>query len=215
MRFIQFLAENERDDAASEKAILKMESECAPFLEELGSRKRVLWRGFNRRFSLPANHIVQVRADRKPVDTQLELHHAMDDWFLDNFGHRYRSNAVFASGSEKHSAVYGDLYAIYPIGDYEYVWSPKVKDTLLLDEHARQLLTRIENQSGLKFDKDEWLEQKAAIIIDIMDKSRYTDAHLYSALSSGHEIMVHCDAYYAFHTTDGVWRQWCKHEEKE
>lgn len=211
MRFLQFLLEGE---ASSENAILKMESACIPFLKEQGSRKNILWRGMSRRFELSNNHMVDVKKDRRPLDTQLELHHALDDWFLDNFGFRARSNAVFASGSENFALVYGDLYAIYPIGDFEYVWSPRIKDTLLLDQEANHLLARIEQKSGTKFDKEEWLEQKANIIIDLLEKGRYSDTNLKAAIASGSEIMIHCDKYYAFAKNDPVWQEWSGYKDK-
>lgn len=210
MRFKQFIVENE---ATSEQALLKMEKACAPFLAELGSRENVLWRGFNRRFALADDHIVPVTKDRKPLDTHRELHFAMDDWFFDTFGFRARSNAVFATGSKSMSTIYGKPHAIYPIGKYEYVWSPVVADPAMIEAEAGKLLKRIANDAGHPFTPEEMQDHRIEIVIDILSRGRYSDTDLQAALASENEIMVHCDKYYAFAHDDVVWQEWCKHKE--
>lgn len=209
MRFLQFL----REDKQTERALAQVERQCADFIQELGAQFG-LWRGFNRRFSLPDDHKLAVPEDRKPLDTEREIHHAMDDWFFDNFGFRARSNAVFCTGSENAALAYGNVHAIYPIGKYEYVWSPEVEDTLHLNEEARQLLMRIEGRERRKLSVAEWRERKAEIIIDILEKSRYTGSGLKQAVKSHHEIMLHCDHYYAFSKLDPVWQEWSGYKDK-
>lgn len=200
MRFLQFLRENTQ----TERALLEVERLCADFIHECGSQVGP-WRGFNRRFSLPDDHIIFVPEDRKPLDTRREIHDAMDDWFLDNFGFRARSNALFCTGSKSHASVYGEVHSIYAAGKYEYVWSPEVEDMIHIDELAKHTLAKL----GMKDrNDDETLEQKVSIMIDVLEDSGYRGSGLREALKSGNEIMLRSEKYFVFDNKDPVWREW-------
>ena len=51
----------------------------------------------------------------------------MEDWFIENFGAPYR-NSVHVTGNIYQTEDYGSPFAIFPIGDFTFVWSPTVSD---------------------------------------------------------------------------------------
>lgn len=71
-----------------------------------------------------------IRKNRRPKDTPDDLHERLDDLFLEEYGERYRSNAVFCSGDLSQADGYGTTtYGIFPIGNsYSYCWSGTIKD---------------------------------------------------------------------------------------
>lgn len=115
-----------------------------------------------------------VRSDRKPRDSSLETHNAIDDWFLKKFGFKARSETVFVTGDYKTAKKYGKVYAVFPIGEFKFVWSPDIKDL------------------GEEVGNDD-----IADIHDILDDSYFDDDHLGIAIGSKNEIMIKCKEYYA------------------
>lgn len=77
-----------------------------------------------------AYHINKIRTGRYPKDTPEHIHGWFDDLFLEIFGTRYRSNAVFVTGGLSTADRYGDnIYGIFPIGNnYRYIYSPYISD---------------------------------------------------------------------------------------
>jgi hypothetical protein len=124
-------------------------------------------------------------ADRKPRNSSLNFHEAADEWFLDRFGLRYRSQAVFVTASMLMAASYavsdGVVARIVPISEYRYCWSPRVSDLLFI---AKDMA----NASK----KDIWSE---------LDTCQYKDNDLRLAADSGHELMLACAEYVALPVT--------------
>lgn len=113
-----------------------------------------------------------IRPDRKPMSTDLAMHHAMDNWFNEKFGFKARSAALFTTGDFKDARSYGAVYAIFPIGDFRFIWSEVIGDLFISMRDPERM--------G-----------------EILDDANYKDTDLESALSSGHEIMLSCKEYYA------------------
>ena len=105
-------------------------------------------------------------------------HDILDELFEKKFGWKPRSGGVFCTGSEATASGYGDAYIFFPIGDFEFLWSPKIHD---LYDHVT---TR--KPVGSIFMKDFYNET--------VDK--YINSGMATAIASGHEIMVRCNSYY-------------------
>jgi len=134
-----------------------------------------------------------VRKNRKPKDTSKSQHELMDNVMNDKFGWHPRSEGLFCSGDMMSTTDYGVPYMIFPIGDYRYVWNPKVKDSFLDTSNF-----------------SSWWVQLLSIAIEdkflnkfIMEKSTkkmlkgYIDTGLSNALRRDNEVMVECKEYYA------------------
>lgn len=139
----------------------------------------VFLRGTSAKFD-PSNCTIQrVRKDRKPRDTPLHLHNAADEWFLKNFGVRFRSQAILLSSSQQTATAYAsnpsNVHRIIPIDQYKFCWSPKVTDML-------QLIDATTTPEML------WAALTA---------SAYQADDLKSAYESRNEVMLFCENYIA------------------
>lgn len=158
------------EDTITEDNIIELiKRDCKPWL---GKAKELVYRGMQKKVDAPFKQ--EVRADRQPRNTDGELHKAMDDWFNDNFGFRARSAAVFVTGDFDDAKSYGQAYAIFPIGDFKFVWSPNVGD-LYMSMH-----NETPGRVPLK-----------------LERFKFQDDELEKAISSGFEIMIKCKDYYA------------------
>lgn len=137
------------------------------------------------------------RTDRRPRDTNIDLHMAIDEGLNDRFGWKPRSEGVFVTGDIKRANKYGFEHVIFPVNGYKYIWSPKVDDLYVA-------LTRIDNPLLGVVDKflyifaddsdksAEWLQSKQ---VQGAVKS-YRDTDLVKAIKSKNEIIVKCESYY-------------------
>lgn len=168
-------------------AIAKIKADCQPFLQEFGGK--FIYRGMKKGAYFLRQ---QVRTERKPLSSAPFVHRLMDEWFDDKFGIKGRSGAVFATSDFKQAAGYsggfGGAYAIFPIGEFKFLWSPHVYDPfmqlqdVMFDKNADRYPNDI---LGPKVEK--WLETR-----------EYTDKNLPAAIASKNEVMIECKEYYAF-----------------
>jgi len=161
-----------------------LEKNCSKFLEETGGRK--LYRGV--RNPIGDTFIGTPRKNRRPKDTPKEIHDSLDDFFDQTFGWNARSEGLFTTGSRRFASTYGLVYEIYPLGEYRFLWAPKIRD----------LYIRIEEKfesSQHAFDKDPTEDEIYAFCDDVV--SEYRDDNLEKAIESGNEIMIDCNKYIA------------------
>lgn len=86
------------------------------------------FRASRKRIDNPITRI-NTRKDRRPLTTNKETHNLMDDLFLKHHGWRARSNVLFTQGGSDTHPFYGyEKYAVFPIGKFNYLWSPKIAD---------------------------------------------------------------------------------------
>ena len=169
MKIIELFEEEGYD---RDEAVELIRRDCKPYFDA-SPGPRLMFRGMRGRSKTRAFKR-GVRADRAPKDTSDKLHKAMDDWFLEKFGFRARSNAMFATGHATVAGTYGSLYAVFPIGDFEFVWSPNADDLTLHTENLRP---------------DE--------VPDVLEDCEFRKTNLRSAINSQNEIMISCREYYA------------------
>ena len=90
------------------------------------------------------------RQDRYPKDMAQELHEYIDNFFQKKFRHKARSSSAFCQGDTDVADDYGQPWMVFPIGAYEVIWSPVVKD----------LFTEFENQSIGNIEPDVYFEER-------------------------------------------------------
>lgn len=149
-------------------------------------------------------HKFTPRVDRKPMDTPQWMHDYLDSLFLKKFGWKARSEGVFAVAVKNDKVGYfGSYYPMFPVGDYHYVWSPKVTD----------LYTTISDEVN-DFDVRDWRHltefpeenKRFKAAIDKLMRT-YKDNNLKAYLNSQppeREIMIKCEAYYLVETSLGT-----------
>lgn len=111
----------------SDDEILKiLERDCRQFLKSCDNR--FLYRGSKTESKEKTLRKIKTRKDRTPRDIKVNTHTLIDNYFEKKFGIRYRSKSVFVSGSKGSAEYYGSVYAVFPIGEFTFIWSPKVVD---------------------------------------------------------------------------------------
>jgi len=164
-------------------------SGCTPYFQTVDRDSALtdmaLYRG-DRRFNWEQSYdpfrIVEVSQSRKPVNTRKEVHAIIDNWCFEQFGIRFRSASLFCSNNEFTAATYGSVGIVVPVGEFNYLWSPKIDDLFISvargDAHDRIV-------AG-----EEPLNQ---IIISILEQAEYQfNTGLPAAIDCGNEIMVAC-----------------------
>lgn len=130
--------------------------------------------------------IKTVRQDRKPLDFTRQRHEIIDEWFVEKFGIRARSQCMFAGGNriaKSELEHYGTPCVVFPIGEFKYIWSPEVGD----------LFGKMNIPWGDRTE-EEWTEET----YKWLDVQQYQTDGLDKAVRTNNEIMVKCDRYYAF-----------------
>lgn len=183
MKAREFITEDQTGLSWVEQAANDIRANCQPYLRQVGNDvTQPLYRGFNPTTVRSNFTIMKCPVDRNPTSTDSEVHWISDQWFLDQFGVRFRSNAVFASGNYYQADTYGRVCAIFPIGEFKFCYSPIITDLFDSWEDGR-----ISRHSG---------DELKSAISRILTSGRYQTTNLQEAIQSGSEIMIHCDTYY-------------------
>lgn len=183
MRLQQYINEEKTEDLQAFVNMIK--SDCKPFLREMKKANRFLFRGYDAEDSYGSDktNIIyykkKPRKDRKPKDMYPNTHKKLDDLFNEKFGWRARSNGVFCTGDRGTAAAYGSSHIVFPIGQFRFVWSPKIGD--LYTEIRKHISSRPGKSSVPDLEK----------IVDT-----YTDKDLAKAIKQMHEISLKCKEYY-------------------
>lgn len=190
------LAFNEKLD---QKVISVIRQQCSPYLTEVGGLINAisvhpLWRGVPN-FSwadqpLPIINI-SVNQQREPRDMSKKTHDSLNVWFKKTSGIAFRSQSIFCTGNiqtaHKYSTNFGsepggDEVIVLPVGDYKYCWSPLVEDLY------RYISDRI-----YRWNRTE-LKNREQILKLLNDSDYIFNTGLNDAISSGNEIMIHCQS---------------------
>lgn len=121
----------------------------------------------------------------KPRDTDIRLHKLMSDLFLEKFSWNPRVSSIFCHNNLYHA--FGKQYIILPVGEFKYVWSPKIADPFMMIWGKFKL----DSDANVV---DEDMQKARQMITDYVDSCIDTDFDKY--LISKNEIMIHAEAYY-------------------
>jgi hypothetical protein len=122
------------EDPRLDEVLVTLEKDCMKFIKET---EGFLFRATNRRIGdlIKKNN---ARADRNPVDVPRKIHDMADKSFKKKFGWKVRSEGLFTATRESMTKGYGaNMYLVFPIGDYKYVWSDKWFDFYLAQSDKR------------------------------------------------------------------------------
>lgn len=150
---------------------------CQPFLKIAGNNK--IFRGTKE--STEDFFVGTVNKNRIPRDSDQKFH---DDMIaaMDELGFKaHRGNSLFCTGDIDRASYYGEVFVIFPIGEFNYAWAPEVYDLLNFKNY--------DGQSIRSADIDE--------LIDFVDNEYKYNEDFKDAFYSGNEIMIACDKYYA------------------
>jgi len=176
---------------------------------EMPKSKSFLFRGTKKnieKWEILKSHL----EERSPVAMTLLDQYVLNEGFKKKFGWPARFG-VFATSnvdSTVGAGIFGDTYIFIPLDDYEYVWSPKIKDINIdMNDISKPdpYLISIENAIEEAFDElnlhdgvDEKQKQK---IFQMVEKTvmravnTYTDSNLKKAVEMGSEVSFKCGEY--------------------
>ena len=211
-RLKQYIIEGKEKDI-----ILKLKRDCKPFLDQL--HDRFLYRGTGK----PVIDIrkYKPRKNRRPRDISILVHTIFDKLFKEKFGWKARSEGVFTTGDQVLASRYGKDTLFFPIGQFKYLWSPKVDDlyakipgnefpfsiiktALYTDEDITvdKYLKRLFNKNRTEFTTNLSYKKFKKLIIDKTTErikpyiNDFTNTNLSQGIKSGHEIAFLCSSYY-------------------
>lgn len=179
-----------------------IETHCQPYLQEIGGLRNALYnkplfRGIAGWIGLKDNPMKTstVNQNRSPLDTPVNIHTQIDDWFFQKTNIHFRSSSVFCTGSLRHTHDYaqiGETIIIIPKGNYHYCWSPVYRDMYgSLIDYAKIINP---HTIGSKEKTTKFFIENPAHIIKFLSKGHYKiDTGLVTAIDSWHEIMLHCN----------------------
>lgn len=208
MRFKSFLESVERTPQEQAQLIY---DHCQPFLRASGwsyPNGDFLYRGMGRIEPEPFIE-VPVRP-REPKDSTKQIHALLDNQFAEDYGVRFRSKGIFCTGAQGIASDYGTVYMIFPIGKFDFLWSPLVDDAFNhfdgwkfgTDPIALQNQRHLFNARHIWGTEDEkevfktYLTQLQVALADNAFDYRFNE-DLPGAIASDHEIMLSCHSYYA------------------
>ena len=174
MRLIELVVVEDPD---IESIAGQISRDCQPFLNEIDSDivNHSLYRGMTSVDVSPFGRKKAYLRNRLPLTADERVHIQMNTWFRLHFGKPWR-NGVFASGQKYLAGHYGDVYAIFPIGKFEYLWNSKVEDmfNLIMVDGKAETIPEMLDEIEPYFHKD----------------------NLKSISGKSLEIMVWCESYY-------------------
>lgn len=179
--------ESERDyehEANTWSAVIQRD--CASFLSQVEDPFS-LYKGAGAGYRFEKK---QVRLDnRRPVEMDSVYHDAVNKYMTYKFGAPFR-NALFVFGSAGEAEFFGNVHSIFPIGEFEFLWSPLVND---LNYKVNSMIVH----NNPVPDWDGWIaDHDAQALVRGVAGGLYQNTDLQEGIDSGNEIMVRCKDYY-------------------
>jgi len=166
---------------ANEQKFIQIGKKCKPYLSQVQDPFN-LYRGV----SGTDDAIIKKRIrldNREPLGMAPTMQTMVNKYFNEKFGAPFRFSAL-CTGEEWVAEGFGDVYAIFPIGDFKFLWANDVED---LNEHIWSFEESFGDYVGYS-DITQFLN----------DKDYRTD-DINSAIASGKEIMLRAAGYYGIH----------------
>lgn len=130
MKLHQFLKEN--SSHLLDDVLDTLRTNCSHFLDESrGNLYRGI--GFNGEIknAKSVDEVLErhfIRKDRRARDNKQEFNDFIDSVTKDAVGFKMRSESLFTTTDLDTAEHYGDVALIFPIGEFQFAWSPLIKD---------------------------------------------------------------------------------------
>lgn len=176
-----------------ETPINLIKRDCKPYIKFLKKIRSgpLLFRGMNREDGFLRE---KVRTDRIPKYISTRLHRLLGELSLKEFGWNTRTEGLFCSNSPYKAADYGNVYSIFPIGDFKYVWldlNVRIETT----DSGRPTIYEIYNLHDCS--PDSQLNKELEGILKKNFRRFFKDKGLKGGMEEN-DIIVKCDEYYAY-----------------
>jgi hypothetical protein len=221
LRLIRHLNEAAWTRELEDNAIEMLKKDCAPVIKEITKARKLIYRGATKQGTLITRR--RTRMNRRPLNMEIEIHRILDQLFKKKFGWRARSQSITGTSNMESAFMFGgEVYMLFPIGEYEVLWIKSVGDLMQLiplwieeffDEaiagkrksHIRRMIGTWSGGVLKHIDPDDPDVEKILLtkatkeLEKIVSKS--TSGRLSQALKgSSHELMFKCKEYYLVDT---------------
>lgn len=169
--------------------------DCSFYLEQVkDSDSKMIYHGSTAR--IPHDWAIQQWRPRTgPRDSKAQAHAAFNEFFSKKFGVEAR-NWLFTTPHLNTAHLYGEVMAIFPIGNFEWIFSPdpNFQDLTGTVDYKRY---QVKN-SAAALTYDEVYELALSNTLKDMEAGVwYHNEKLKRGLSGTNEIMIKCDKFYA------------------
>ena len=137
--FKQFLKEDNNQLSTMEEAANIIKARCEKYLK-LNTH---LYRGINSTQSNYEFFEGTTRKNRIPKDMSLLGHKILNAYFKDQYGVAARSESLFTTPDDQVAARYGKSFEIFPMDDFDYLWSPFLDDAYFLESKTPDPRTEV------------------------------------------------------------------------
>ncbi len=128
MELLRQLNEQASPEATAQELIEAVKN-AKPFFNERGNSDKVLYRGMGGHHGgVLITRPISPRPNRRPSDTPNQIHKALNERMVKQFGHPFRTASLFCTNQISQARFYGDAYVVLPQGNFTYLWSPTVRD---------------------------------------------------------------------------------------
>lgn len=168
--------------------------DCQHWIKESG-----LWTVLRGTSAMPDTYArVKVRQDRKPLDSSIKFQEFQNLIFRKAGLIANRSNSLFTTGNTEHARSFGNTCVVFPIGKFNYTWSPYIRDGYEMLDRQYTLPSGEKFGSSIydKLDDSAFDAEEYANSMQKALEYQGDDGSLIKAIKSGNEIMIHCHEAY-------------------
>ncbi len=183
-----------------ELEIEKIKKDCSYFLNLVANSKHTntfLYRGFfDRNNERNVFSTKNVRMNRRASNTPQFFSDLVDEYFIDKFKIPFRSQSMFCTTKHDIAMTYGPLHAVFPIGAFDYCYSPIIDDMYDLSSIAKYGF--VDYDVTKNSFKDLTKEERYKLLDDL----QYTNKDFLNWPNITHEIMIACNSYHSIKIID-------------
>lgn len=117
--------EQERADLYK-KVSAKIMHQAKSYIGEVRQPLQLLYRGYEMFADQPFQR--DYREDREPKDSSKDLTNIFNLAIDSAGGKADRNNAIFVSGNARTASIYGQVYVVFPMGNFDYTWHKDIDD---------------------------------------------------------------------------------------
>lgn len=160
----------------------EIEEKCQEAIQACRETGMLLYRGVVD--SIGDEKHLTIRTDRKPRDTNVTLHQAVDQWMVDNgFGAR-RGNSLFVTTNEHEAQRYGPAFIIFPLDGFASTYF----------QNSIDLTRKLSSLSDGGVDHVKYVKANTN---KVMSQINPIKDDLVGGMKSGHEVMIANTTYWA------------------